>query len=162
MALVKVARWANGSPTYLTGNDPQAVHDEICSIIHSNKDDNVQKKEVLEFAKNNPQSETHKCFEWNGVAAAEKYRLVQAGEIIRHVVVVETVLSKSPSQPPKTVEVRAFQKSHKVPGYREVEVIVKDQKEYQALLQQAQNELQKFKKRYKDLKELKNILALIP
>ena len=41
--------------------------------------------EVLEKAKDE-NSELHKCFEWNDSIAAEKYRLQQAGNILRMLV----------------------------------------------------------------------------
>ena len=65
---------------------------KCCDEIGENE---VTKESILQIAKN-PMSELHKCFEWDDNIAAEKYRLHQAENIIRNLVIKR---KKSDSQP---------------------------------------------------------------
>lgn len=87
----------------------------------------------------------HSCFEWNDETAAEKYREVQAGQIIRSVVVVR----EEEQQPP--VEVRAFVNVQKT--YRPIEVVVNSEEQMLELFNSALSELKAFERKYANLKQ---------
>lgn len=65
--------WGNHS---FAGN-AEKVYLEIRSI-----GDDVKPQQMVDFAKNDPDSELHKCFTWDNDIAAEKYRLDKAQRII--------------------------------------------------------------------------------
>lgn len=126
--------------------DAQKVYEEI-------GDRKVTPEEVLEQARNDKSSELHKCFEWNDSVAAEKYRLVQARQVIQFLVI----------KPEKKEEpqVRVFQITTEANNYQPIRLFLEQPDEYKALLQRAKNELSALKTRYKTLSELENVFAEI-
>lgn len=128
--------------------NPQLVAEEIRGI-----GEEVTPKQVLEAGRN-PDSELHKCFEWDDTKAAEKWRLEQAGQVLRYLIIRE-VEEKVDNTP-----IRRFYKTDNG-GYKPSEIIFTKQDEYQKLLQTAWAELRAFKAKYARLQELSEILALI-
>ena len=95
----------------------------------------------------------HPCFEWDDEVAAEKYREVQAGNLIRSI----TVVHETPTHEP--VEVRAFVKP--LESYTPIEVVVNSEEQMTALLESALAELKAFEKKYATLSKLAPILEEI-
>lgn len=100
----------------------------------------------------------HKYFEWDNTIAGNKYREVQAQQIIRNIVVVE----QANNAPENTVSVRAFVniESEEKRKYVSMATIHVEKLELQ-LLEQARRELQAFRNKYASLKELTDLLAEI-
>ena len=88
----------------------------------------------------------HPCFEWDDEVAAEKYREVQAGNLIRSI----TVVHETPAHEP--IEVRAFVKPMET--YAPIEVVVNSEEQMSALLESALAELKAFEKKYATLSKL--------
>lgn len=112
----------------------------------------VTPQEVLEKAKNED-SELHKCFEWDDSVAAEKYRLQQAGNILRMIVYQSGEKDACP--------VRVFQITTERNTYQPTRLFIEQQDEYQNLLKRAKNELESFKRKYKALSELEQVFKAI-
>ena len=110
---------------------------------------NQTPEEIVEMARNNPDSELHRCFEWNNDIAAEKYRLQQARTIMCNLVFV----TEDKKDEARVFYNLTFEKSE----YHPTKLILQKPDEYMALLEKAKGELQAFKKKYSMLKELKNI-----
>lgn len=68
--------------------DAQKVADEI-------GDKKVTPQEILEKARDET-SELHKCFEWDDSVAAERYRLQQAGNVLRMLVFTPKTSEEQP------------------------------------------------------------------
>ena len=119
----------------------------------------VKPEQVLNKARDE-KSELHKCFEWNDSSAAEKYRLNQAREVIRHLIVIHRDDEDTGKEP---IQFRVMMKNERDrdSGYKQTVVMVRDEDEYRKLLEQAYAELHCFKKKYSCLSELSEILALI-
>jgi len=119
----------------------------------------VKPEQVLDKAKDK-KSELHKCFDWNDSTAAEKYRLIQARDVIRHLIVVQKNEDDEQKEP---VQFRVMLKNERTheSGYKQTVIMVKDEDEYRKLLEQAYAELHSFKQKYSCLSELANILELI-
>lgn len=126
--------------------DAQKVYEEI-------GERKITPEEVLEQARNNVNSELHKCFEWDDSKAAEKYRLSQARQIIQFLVV-----KPEKEEEPK---VRVFQITTETNNYQPTKLFMKQPDEYKALLQRAKNELAALKTRYKTLSELEKVFEAI-
>lgn len=124
----------------------QKVYEEI-------GDRKVTPEEVLEQARNDKNSELHKCFEWNDSIAAEKYRLSQARQIIQ-LLVIKPEKKEEP-------QVRVFQITSETNNYQPVRLFLEQPDEYKALLQRAKNELSALKARYKTLSELEKVFEAI-
>ena len=100
----------------------------------------------------------HPVFEWNDKKAAERYRIVQAGSLIRNVTVkIEEV--------PRMEPVRAFVNVAPVGKRKGVFVSIKsamtDEDGRETVVARAMAELERVKEKYKDLQELAGIFAEI-
>ena len=128
--------------------DAQKCYDECQSL------EEVTPASVLEKAKNK-RTELHKCFEWNDSVAGEKYRLIQARQIIQHFVIVPLDDDKD------TPQVRSYQITTERNKYEPTRIFLQNPDEYRELLKRAKSELESFKQRYKTLSELKTIFEEI-
>lgn len=132
---------------------------EIKLISNSNSENKFTPEELVAYGKN-PNTELHKCFEWNDAVAGECWRISQAQGIIRNLAIVVT---KDDSIKTEPTSIRMFVSTgERDSTYKSTIEVVKDVDEYKKLLQQAYEELQVFKKKYQSIKELAKIIALIP
>lgn len=134
--------------------DATKCYEEIQAI-----GDEVKPEQIVARAKDK-KSELHKCFEWDNTAAAEKYRLIQARDVVNHLIVIHRDVEDETKAP---VQFRVMLKNDRSAGsgYKQTIVMMKDEDEYKKLLEQAYSELHAFKKKYQCLSELSEILALI-
>ena len=144
-----VSTWTPIGSSLFKGVDPQKVADEILSI-----GDDVTPQQIVEAAENES-SELHKCCEWNDSEAARKYRVIQARDVVRHLVIAR------PEEKTEAPQIRFFYKTETGAGYKPSTQIFTVDDEYQKLLKQAYAELHAFKVKYANLQELDEILALI-
>ena len=142
-----VATWRSGPCVFKA--DAQKVADEISSIGLS-----VKPEEIVDKARDE-HTELHKCFEWDDTKAAEKYRVHQARQIVCHLIVKEV------NDEPQKQEVRFFYKTDNQEGYKSVSYIMRNEDEYQKLLDRALSELKAFEKKYSTLKELNGLFEAI-
>lgn len=138
-------KWSNG---YFSKANAEKVYSEIETIGNS-----VTPQQILDYAKNNTNSELNKCFEWNNDVAAEKYRLYQAGQIIRSLYVVPEEKEVSP--------LRILSKTSELHTYEPTVKFLNNTTEYDDLLKRAKAELESFRKKYKSLTELEEIFNAI-
>lgn len=102
----------------------------------------------------------HSCFEWDNEKAAEKYRIVQARDIIGNLVFVAIPEDEEPLQEP----IRAFVSvsGQKESGaFRPVAVALSDAEMRKQVLENAMKDLQDFKRKYTALDELNAVLTAI-
>lgn len=125
--------------------DANECYREISSL------EQITPKAILDFARDE-NSELHKCFEWDNDLAAEKYRTIQAGNVIRMLYVEP----KSEDAPPVRVLSRT---SNTV--YQPTRTFLKNQNEYEDLLKRALSELESFRLKYKTLSELEQLFEQI-
>lgn len=95
----------------------------------------------------------HPCFEWDDAVAAEKYREVQAGNLVRCIVTTYETEEQKP------IEVRAFPCVQQT--YQPIEVVVKSEEKKADLMQSAIEELKAFQKKYATLKQLSPVFDAI-
>lgn len=128
--------------------NPQMVYDEINSIGSE-----YTPADVVEKARDES-TELHKCFEWDDSIAAEKYRITQAGNVIRCLVVVREQVDDQ--ELPKTRAIVSTNKRENT--YEPVTVTVRHRDSYDRLLEEALRELNQFRKKYANIRELEVIL----
>ena len=117
--------------------------------------DEITPKDITRFARAEG-SELHKCFEWNDTVAGEKYREIQAQQILRYLVISKQVEDKEP------VTYRLFVNTGDRDGkYKPMEYVVRQPFEYEKLLEAAKKELQAFKLKYSILVELSELFKEI-
>ena len=126
--------------------DAQRVADEI-------GENSITPEQVLEKARNDENSELHKCFEWNDGIAAEKYRLIQARKIIINLAYVPKEKTDEP--------VRCFQITREKSVYMPTKQFLVNNDEYQDLLKRAKVELESFNRRYATLSDLETVFEAI-
>lgn len=129
--------------------DPQAVYNELQTL------DEITPDAVVELARNE-NSVLHNEIDWDDEVAAEKWRKQQARLIICNLVIE---VQEREDEEPTTL--RLFHKPDENKTYQELQVFVKDEDEYQKLLNQAKRDLESFKTKYHILKELHSIFVLI-
>jgi len=100
-------------------------------------------------------SPLHLAFEWDDTKAAARYRIVQAGDLIRAIIVVT-------DEAPDSVPVRAFvnvedDERH----YTSVQYAMSDKELRAQVVNRALLELTQWQQRYKDLKELAEVFSVI-
>lgn len=94
----------------------------------------------------------HGCFEWNDAIAAEKYRVHQAGDIIRALVISEDKEEESR-------DTRAF--VHVRSDYHPISVVIDDAAMLAELLASAEKEMTAFQRKYETLQELSPVMDAI-
>lgn len=129
----------------------QKVGEELENII------DVTNRNVLDYAKNNVNSELHKCFEWDDTIASEKYRLIQATKIISS---ISFVIQEEPTKKQKVYfSIKTEEKD--TCKFENIKNILEDDEKYYALCNKAKQELENCKNNYNDLikkEDLKNIV----
>lgn len=127
--------------------DAQTAGNELQRIYER---DGVIEPETVVAESRTPSAPLHSCFEWDDEKAAHKYRITQAQNIIRAIVVVDEA---------KQPETRAFVNVQR--EYHPVSVVVRNPEKREILLQNALNELRWFERKYNTLHELSNVFAAI-
>lgn len=139
--------------------DANKVANEMQSIGYANGNDEFTPQELVNYARKNPNSELHKCFEWDDTIAAEKYRVSQARDVIRYLRI--TIPNEEGNLEKTNVRLFVSTNNHDN-NYKATEIVFQNKTEYDKLLAEAMSELQAFKQKYKGIKELSKIFALIP
>lgn len=136
--------WAEGS--MMQGDAEVAAG--VCAELESK---GVFSAEMLVEVSRDKDAPLHGMFEWDDSIAAEKYRVQQAGKIIRSIVVVGDN---------KPVAYRAFS-SIGSKAYMSTARAVSSEKTRAILLKSAKNDLVAFRRRYQALSELAEVFDVI-
>ena len=132
--------------------DPQMVGDELTKIKEKNGG-KFQPTDVVKMAKSK-RSILHQYFDWDDSTASVKYRLEQAGHLIRcvHVVVVSEATDE-----PRTVRAFVTIEQDDSHSYMDTQTVLSNSELREQMLGNALKELASFKQKYKDLTELEGI-----
>lgn len=117
----------------------------------------ITNKNVLEYAKENVESELYKCFEWDDSIASEKYRLIQATRIISS---ISFVIQEEPLKKQK-VYYNIKTKEENICSFKNIKDILENDEEYNSLCSKAKEELKNCKNKYNELikrDDLKDII----
>jgi hypothetical protein len=104
----------------------------------------------------------HDCFEWNDTEAAEKYRLLEAKNVINQL--VKVVVKKDSEQPR---EQRAYvninpQRGFGIKGdYISIERAMSEEETRKIVLKRALEELSAYKRKYQEFSELSKVFSAI-
>lgn len=151
MKILTKVEWGNKS---FAGN-AEKVYLEIRSI-----GDDVKPQQMVDFAKNDPNSELYKCFTWDNDIAADKYRLFEARQIACNLIVKYEKTDNGDSIQQSTRILHRASTDINA-GYKPLPVIVKNEDLYQGLLLECKSKLKEFKNKYQNLTELQKIWDLI-
>jgi hypothetical protein len=134
-------------------NKKDAIKTELELI--SKKSGTLNPHDVVVFAKN-PKTILHSCFTWDDTEAAQQWRLHQARMIIR---VVVNVISTEDDEKEYRMFVSLRADRQAGIGYRPLISILGDEELKVQMLEEAHEEMQLFKEKYKDLKELTEVFV---
>ena len=120
-------------------------------------------RSVVDAARD-PSSPLHDEFEWDDDAAAEAYRLAQAGALVRRV--LATIIKRDPKTKRLTATVtRQYQsrpsQRHRDGGYETLQDILSDEDKRAELIGRVLREMRSYRKRYEELVELQSIWSAI-
>jgi hypothetical protein len=123
-----------------------SLRDQLQAIYESQGE--LTARGVVDVARD-PGHPLHARFEWDDSVAGDKYREIQAGELIRSVRVVDKTAEEAPCS------VRAF---HSVPqgsgrSYKPIEEIMDDPVTREIVLREAEREWHELHRRYQHLAE---------
>lgn len=139
---------------YIFSADAQLVGEELEKLEFAGE---LTSEEVLKFAKNNPNSETYKCFEWDDSVAGEKYRRYQASQLVSSIAV------KIKEEPVETQKVYVSVKTalDDKRTFKNIKEILKNDEEYQQLVDKAKADFIKCKDKYESLLEKDDLKEVI-
>ena len=136
---------------------PAQVVGETLEAIEQ-RDGEVTKESLLEESRPKD-APTHDLFEWNNKVAAEKYRLAQAGQVIRMITVKVETVNKEPQM------VRAYVniKPDRITEGRFVNIFsgMSNEETRKIILLNALSELKYFQKKYSSFVELSKLFEAI-
>lgn len=142
------AEWNRvGSALYKA--NAQRVAEEIISIGPEAKP-----QQIVDKARNK-ETELHKCFTWDNKAAADKWRLHEARNVVGCLVIHRD------EQHENKPEIRYFHKNDSG-GYKPASFVFTHADEHEKLLQAAYSDLQAFKRKYESLQELDWLIEQFP
>lgn len=112
---------------------------------------------LLSYARNNPESETYKCFEWDDSIAGEKYRRYQATHVLTSIAV------KIKEEPVKTQRVYFSVKtsSDDTRKFKNIKEVLKNDEEYQQVVDKARKDFITCKEKYDELIERDDLKDVI-
>ena len=144
------ATWRPDMASLYKNVDAQKVAEEIVAI-----GEEVTPEDVVNEARD-PETELHKCFEWDNDIAAEKWRKQQARQIFCNLVIKRVDVEEDKPQEP----IRFFYNTEGK-SYKTAEKIFSQPSEYEKLLQQAKADALAYQRKYSSLLELEEIMIAI-
>ena len=129
----------------------------------------ITPQNVVDLARNED-SVIHNDFEWDDSIAGEKFRCIQAKDMIRSFILVKEEPKTNPDDKNIVYEIpelypvehlRALHTTSKPHEYAPVEYFVENQDEYRILLNRAIAELEAFKRKYSMIAELEDVFNAI-
>ena len=118
----------------------------------------VTPKNVVDFARSNPNSALHRKFEWDDNKAAEAYRLHQARQIITMVL---TVVKQTGEKVQSYVSLRTDRYKNNDGGYRNIRTVLNHKDLRAQMLEDALAEMKVFRQKYESLSELAKVFTAI-
>lgn len=138
--------WKDGAIAKYRRTDADKVGEELEEL---EKREGVIKPEAIITLASNPQSAMHGLFTWDDYQAAEKYRRVEAGALLRAIRVVHIIVGKRPEED-RVVNARVFVRPATADGYKSIENI-KSYEEKVSIVEKARRDLEAWMARYEDL-----------
>lgn len=114
-------------------------------------DGRINPERVVEAARDES-SPLHEQFEWDDSEAAQRYRILQARELLR---VTVTIL------PGTTTQIRAFVSLSDEDGYRSIGNVLVNSEQRAQLLEDALKDMRTFESKYKHLSEVADVIAVM-
>ena len=135
--------------SYRLGEAKKKIATEVCSVLEA--EGRLDAHNLVDVSRPED-APLHSEFEWNDAIAGEKYREHQARNIIQQIVVYTE--KKEPIR--KYVHLYSDE-----PTYHPIELVLKQPDMHAQMLANAKRELESFRRKYSQLKELKAVFNAI-
>jgi hypothetical protein len=112
---------------------------------------------IVDYAEKNPDSELHKCFEWDDTEASRKFRMHQAFLLLGS---ISVKITEKPVQKQR-IYVNVRTSSDGTKKYKNIKEVVKNDEEYQQLIDKAQRDFVSCKERYETILEKDDLKDVI-
>lgn len=134
--------------------DAQIVGEELEQI---ERNSTITPQHIVEYAQRHADSELYKCFEWDDTEASRKYRIYQANHII-------CSLSLEIKEEPKKVQrvyvnIKDTDTEERI--FKNINEVLKDDNEYQQLIEKAKADLLRCKEKYENTVEKADLKDII-
>lgn len=134
--------------------DAQLVGEELEKLEFAGE---ITADEVLRFAKNNVDSELYKCFEWDDKVCGEKYRKLQASNILSS---ISVKIKEEPVEKTRVyLSVKTELDNKRV--FKNIKEVVKSDTEYQQVVDKCKRELDNCVDKYQKLLEKDDLKDII-
>jgi hypothetical protein len=130
----------------MLGGNAVTIESELVAL--TDDEGFIKPRTVVEWARNNPDSEVYKHLEWDDVKAAEAHRIDQA----RRLIVIHVR-----SEEGERATISLVQDRNSNGGYRHMGAVMSNAQLRLMALRQALRELRRFEQRYRHLQELGRI-----
>ena len=150
MKVMKIFSW-KGTAYFA---DAQKVGEELEEVERLGT---LEASHVVEYAERHKNSELHKCFEWDNSEAAKKYRLHQARLLICS---ISLEIKEEPKQTQR-VYVSIKDKDTDARTFKNINEVLKNDEEYQQLVDKASQDLENCKNKYTNLLEKEDLKDII-
>ena len=125
---------------------------ELEDIRIANKGRRLLPEQVVDYARKRKSSELHRCFEWEDSIAAERWRLEQAGSLIRAVI---RIIPNPKGDPIRTRAYVSLPVDRVMNlGYRTIEDVMSEPESESQMLASLRAEMEALQNRYRTLEEL--------
>ncbi len=142
MAYLKGMRrvWSKES-SFASKANAELVQDEIDALARQDENGKCTNRALVDFAASHPESESHKCFNWDDTEAADRYRLQQAAKIKCEIMIVyeypKTVQGRTPADDQTTLIKIVTNANHALPtkgtGTKNIITVLQSQEDTSAL-----------------------------
>ena len=132
--------------------DAQLVGEELEIIERNSK---ISAENVVEYAQRHKDSELYKCFDWDDTEAAKKWRLQQARWVLC------SISLEIKEEPKQRVYVSIKDKDTEARTFKNINEVLKNDKEYQQLVDKASRDLENCKNKYTNLLEKEDLKDII-
>lgn len=147
---MKIFSWKG----YQFSADAQKVGEELEEIERAGT---LEAQHIIEYAERHKDSELYKCFEWDDTEAARKWRHQQARNIIYS---ISLEIKEEPRQLQR-VYVNVKDKDTEEKVFKKIDDVLKNDKEYQQLIDKAKAELIRCKDKYEILLEKSDLKDIV-
>ena len=134
--------------------DAQLVGEELEQI---ERDRTITPEHIVEYAERHKDSELYKCFEWDDKEASKKWRLQQARWILCSI----SVEIKEEPKKVQRVYVSIKDKDTEERTFKSINEVLKNDEEYQQLIDKAKRDIESCKEKYEDLLEKEDLKDII-
>lgn len=149
----KEYRWKPGPKMPVSAEDAQAELDKLRRQARA-RGKELAARDVVNAARDSDHP-LHACFCWDDQKAGERYRVVEAGRLIRRIEIV--VIHRKVESRPVTINISTVH--HKRGrGYMDAREVVADSDAYATVLEEVKLQLLAVQRRYAHIKELPSLV----